>query len=592
MVKDLYMENIVCNLWRTLIFSVVFLIPFTSCESVINEDYDLGKEIDMTASVLQGVSVPIGNAKTLSVSDVLELENVDGNVICSDEEGDLKIVVEDHMELKVPTNVFAFGCDLPDSRKFEKFTIDFPHPGVNIPENQLQGQTFSYSDLTGSPLSVSTAMNFESALPAEVKDVRYIDFYGDLTLNFDSSVNAYLKSGFKIIFPEYVMLQNYNQKPEFNIDANYSNVVELVEDVAVPGKLTFNFNRIYVPEGSISDGKLNLNLEVRFEGDMSISGEDLIGVTANPQIVVSMEDFSFNPTSAELKVDYEYVSDNIDIQIEGVPDFLTDNALSIDLENPLLYLQIHNWTTFGFNIQAGITAHHSSHSTSVTFGEDPRIDIAPDTRNTIVFSTLPVEEISGEEIIHNIVDPSIEELFSEIPEKISLHDIKVKFFYDYFDVGLNYESYLMDFNYRLELPMVFGENLQFAYIYDVDVEDVDFEAVVDNAVLDLDLINSIPLSFDLEVQAIDTDGHPIDWLKFDITPGVRVASGKQNAPVTTHLSLNFKSEREYIQFSGLRYKITATAPSPEHLGVSLNKNQKIEFNNLSLSIPEGISINL
>lgn len=98
------MENLVCSLWRTLIFSVAFLIPFTSCESVINEDYDLGKEIDMTASVLQGVSVPIGNAKTLSVSDVLELENVDGNVICSDEEGDLKIVVEDQMELKVPTN--------------------------------------------------------------------------------------------------------------------------------------------------------------------------------------------------------------------------------------------------------------------------------------------------------------------------------------------------------------------------------------------------------------------------------------------------------------------------------------------------------
>ena len=586
------MKNLVSNLWKTLIFSVVFLIPFTSCESVINEDYDLGKEIDMTASVLQGVSVPIGNAKTLSVSDVLELENVDGNVICSDEKGDLKILVEDRMEFSVPTNVFAFGCDLPDSKKFEKFSIDFPHPGVNVPENQLQGQTFSYSDLTGSPLSVSTAMHFESELPAEVKDVRYINFYGELTLSFDSAVNACLKSGFKIIFPEYVMLQNYNQKPEFNIETNHSNVVELVEDVAVPGKLTFHFNRIYVPEGSISDGKLNLNLEVRFEGDMSISGADLIGVTANPQIVVSMEDFNFNPTGAQLKVDYEYVNENIDILLEDVPDFLTDNALSIDLENPLLYLQIHNWTTFGFNIQAGITAYHTSHSPSVNFGEDPRIDIAPDTQNTIVFSAVPVEEMLGEVNFHNIVDPSIKELFSEIPEKISLHDIKVKFFDDYFDVGLNYESYLMDFNYKLELPMIFGENLQFVYIYDIDVEDVDFEAVVDNAVLDLDLINSIPLSFDLEVQAIDTDGNPIDWLKFDIIPDIIVASGSQNAPVTTHLSLNFKSEKEYIQFSGLRYKITATAPSPEHLGVSLNKNQKIEFNNLSLSIPEGISINL
>lgn len=586
------MKNVVSYLGKALLCCAVSLISFNSCQSIINEDYDLSKDVDLNATVLQGVSVPIGNAKTLLVSDVLKIENMDSDVMVADEKGDLKIVLEDQRYLSVPTDVFGFDYGLPDSQIFDPFAIDFPMPSVYIPENQLQGVTFLYSELTGSPLSASTTMHFEAELPSEIKDVSYLNFYGEVTLSFDSSVEACLKSGFKIVFPEYVVLQNYNQSPEFYIEDPHRNVIELLEDVSVPGELTFYLNRIYVPEGSISDGKLKMDFEVRLEGDMSVNGEDLVGITANPQIVVSMEDFNFDPSGAGLKVDYEYLNENIEIPINDVPDFLTDNALCINLENPLLYFEINNWTTFGFNIQADITAHHSSHSSSLHFGDAPRIDIAPEVNNKIVFSSTPVEEIAGEENTYNIVDPSVKELFSEIPEKISIHDINVNFFDDYFYVGLFITSYRVDLNFKLEFPMIFGENLQFEYIYDVDIEDVDFEAVVKNAVLNLDLINSIPLSFDLEVQALDADGYPIDWLEFDVKPDVVVASGSQKAPVTTHLALNFKTERESIKFSALRYKITATAPSPEHLGVSLNKNQKIELKNMSLTIPDGLSINL
>ena len=164
------MKKVVSYLGKAILCCTTSLLAITSCEEYINEDYDLTKEIDMNATVLQGVSIPVGNAKALTVSDVLDLENVGGDVVIVDGKGDLKIVLEDQMRFEVPTKVFWFDYGLPDSQIFDNFAIEFPMPGVNIPENLLQGQTFSYSELTGFPLSVSSAMHFEAELPAEVKD--------------------------------------------------------------------------------------------------------------------------------------------------------------------------------------------------------------------------------------------------------------------------------------------------------------------------------------------------------------------------------------------------------------------------------------
>ena len=50
------MKNVVSYLGKALLCCAVSLISFNSCQSIINEDYDLSKDVDLNATVLQGVS--------------------------------------------------------------------------------------------------------------------------------------------------------------------------------------------------------------------------------------------------------------------------------------------------------------------------------------------------------------------------------------------------------------------------------------------------------------------------------------------------------------------------------------------------------
>ena len=107
----------------------------------------------------------------------------------------------------------------------------------------------------------------------------------------------------------------------------------------------------------------------------------------------------------------------------------------------------------------------------------------------------------------------------------------------------------------------------------------------------MDVVNSIPLKFITRVWALDSEGYPIYWL--DATSDdYTIASGTQDSPVTTNMTWKISTERNYVKFSGIRILYNAFAASEEHIGVPLNKKQKIEIRNLTLNLPDGITIDL
>ena len=113
--------------------------------------------------------------------------------------------------------------------------------------------------------------------------------------------------------------------------------------------------------------------------------------------------------------------------------------------------------------------------------------------------------------------------------------------------------------------------------------------MIEQATMTLDLINSIPLAFDLDVEAIDYNGNTVEGVNFDID--AKIASGTHDSPVTTPVTLSLSTTEKSISLGGIRMKLRASAPSAEHVGVVLNKNQGIELKGISLSVPSGVTIN-
>ena len=287
-----------------------------------------------------------------------------------------------------------------------------------------------------------------------------------------------------------------------------------------------------------------------------------------------------------MRIDADFEPEDIELKTPQLPDFLTGEDTCLDLLcAPSLYLTVNNWTKFEFGLQAQITAHQSSLSPSVSLGTDPQILIKSESDNKYLISS---EKQDVDADVVNIVRPSLKDMFKEIPERISIDDMKLNFTDDYFDFNLGV-GYLIQYDYMLKLPLTFGDALNIQYTFDVDTYNLNLEAGITDANLNFELVNSIPMTFDLEVEALDYENNPVEWLKFDLD--AKIASGTQDAPVTSPVSLNFKSERNLIKFAGLRFRFKGTAPSAEHLGVSLNQNQGIELKSLKLSLPEGITIN-
>ncbi len=576
------MKKAVSFLGKALVCGATFLFSFTSCEKYINEDYDLTKDIDMTVNLLPGLEVPVGNVSKVSLADLLDMELADNDLISADDNGNLTIQYGDNLQFSIET--IDFGSF--ERQSFEPVYIGFPLSRYNLSGTLLPGITLSYSDLTGVPFTASTSTGFEAEIPDVIADIESVDMHTEVTLTFSSSEGkAYVKSGFRIQFPEYVSVQNYYENPEFIVENG--NTIVLVQDVPTPIELTFFLNRIVLPAGALADGKIAMNLHLELEGDVYINTDDFTDLSKDIDIVISTNDILLKPSSASIKIDAEFEPEGTEIEIPELPDFLVDNNVCLDLYDPTLYLSVDNWTDFQFGLQAEITSYQSTLSPSVSLGTDPEIIIGRQSTHNFLISSRVKNVEDG---VVNIVRPTFRDMFREIPERISIDDMKLIFSPDeeffHFNLGV---SYSVGYEYMLTLPLIFGESLNIQYTFDVNISDVDLEPGISNAVLDFELLNSVPVTFDLVVEALDTEDNPIDWIDFDLN--AKIASGTQDAPVASPVSLNFKSHKEKIAFSGLRFTISAAAPSAEHLGVSLNKNQGIELKNLTLTVPEGITIN-
>ena len=575
-------------MWKSLVCCATSLLALTSCEEYINEDYDLSKDIDMTVSALPGLTVPVGNVSKVTVADILDLDLTDKGLVYPDDNGDF-VVEYAHNGQKLEVNVpdLGIGSSLLNKDIFDPISIDFPVSSAYYPGISSVGFNLYYSDLTGAPLSLTTSMDFDVEFPSEVKDVKCIEFQPlavlmDVRTSLD---RIYMKSGFKIRFPEYIYLEEYYT--DLEIEDEHTLVIN--DNKIVPAFLQFSIARIDVPEGAYSNGRLVLNPEIEIEGDFYVNTAEIADFTNDHQITISASISKVEVDGAELMFDGEYELDDIEVEIEGIPDFLTAEDAVLDIYNPSLYMSVENPFNFQFGLQAELTSYHKGgHSASVSLGKDPEIVIEKNSQPWYVISRREMELYEG---FVNIVDPALGDMFCRVPEKFTVNDIKVKVGsadeYQWYD--LYYNSYTLPYYFRLNLPLAFGENLNFSYDYDVDVANIKFSAMIEQATMTLDLINSIPLAFDLDVEAIDYNGNTVEGVNFDID--AKIASGTHDSPVTTPVTLSLSTTEKSISLGGIRMKLRASAPSAEHVGVVLNKNQGIELKGISLSVPSGVTIN-
>ena len=112
---------------------------------------------------------------------------------------------------------------------------------------------------------------------------------------------------------------------------------------------------------------------------------------------------------------------------------------------------------------------------------------------------------------------------------------------------------------------------------------------VENLILTMDMVNSIPLDFELEGMVLDSKGNEVKGAKVDMD--CKLLAGTLEEPVSSPVQIGVTTDNYITDFATLRLRFNATSRD-EIQGEVLNMNQGLTINNIHVSLPQGIKLDL
>lgn len=568
------------SLCLTLI-AIPTLTIFTSC---VNEEYDLDKEIDMEMTLLKNVSLPVGNIEKFTLAEILEIEtseNATGIII--DENGDYMLNFSGEKiesQIEIPSMNMADGGTIES----EPIEVVFPTVDFDIIDGIIVEKEIVYSEATGSPLETELMLDFNTTFPKEVVDIKEVTVDSRMIVNIGTSEGRiYIKPGFTIEFPDNIYLSLSDNTVGYKIEEAHK--VVFTEAVSTDVSLNLHLDKITIPAGMVKDSSLKMNEEVSVSGDFYLNTLDFSGIPSDLRVFVNASISDLNVKSATVKLGLSTEIPGVEVQISDMPEFLAGDKVNLDLYNPMIGFRVVNNSPLLLNFSADMTAYNGKTDPVMSLGEDPEISIDSLSTSEYLISRRAVQTSAQ---VKNLVMPEIADFISIIPEKLSVDNIQIDTPEDFITVESG-KSYSAEFEYWLDTPLSFGNALNFEYTIDINDLGLDFDGNVKSAALAFEMVNSIPLNLTLDAVAIDSEGNVINGMTLGLDK--QISSGTHKEPVTTPVSLQLNNSNDRFTLDGLRLTIKAAGPAESQVGTALNSNQGLEIRNLSLSVPDGITLN-
>lgn len=569
---------------RSLLAVSACVLLFSSC---VNEEYDLDKGIDTEMTILKNISMPVGDLEKIVLMDILEIE--ENSIIYADDNNDLVLSFKgDEMSTDIELPEVTIG----NSIKTEPVIIHFStgkFAGMDASIVAQQVEKISYSELTGKVIDTETEIDIDDELPEQIVSIRSIKLNADLSISF--TVNAgsiHLANGLEIAFPADVKISKNDNQDFFEVTDG--RIVKIVKDVNVkassPLVLNFRLTEISVPDGAISNGKISLQEVLELKADFYLLPEDFTTIPDELVVEVDTDLRNMEVESADMIIDVDTELDDIEMEISDLPDFLSGENMSIDIYNPAIRLSVGNSSPFAFNVKADLTAYSKGVSTTpISIGSDPVMNIPAESEVDFVISRRG-NAMAGNVV--NLVVPDMMKLINPLPEKIQVSNLAITSVSDSYMTIVPGSRYSASIDYEIYAPLAFDSGMALSFDYDIEGLGLEFDGVtVPEAAIKMNLINSIPVGFDLSAQAVDSDGNTVDNVVLTVDKPIK--AGSHVSPSDQEVTIKITNNGDTFSLHALRLHMSAKADN-DYLGVSLNTAQGLEIKNLVFNLPEGITL--
>ena len=575
------------------ILPALFLF-LTSC---VNNEYDINKDIVTDATLFEGVALSLGDIKKIEIDEILFGNDAEVTGLYADENGDYNI--------DFTTGDFSASIDVPEFSlegiRLEDQSITFGTNGyAGLDTSMLPAFTIAYSDIVPGGLQFNMDITLDTEIPSEIVSISDVYLDASLTCNFEVTEGVlYVKEGFELAFPDYIFISEGSDATDYEVVD--SHIIRFVKDAAVnassPLSLEMNFDAISVPSSFFvtkPDGTRWLQVDdvVKVNGDFYIRSLDFDVVPQLVKLVMYVEMDKLDVVEAKVSMEMNADIPDEVFNLNDVPEIMKGDNLCIDLYNPMIYLGVGNTSPFAFSINADITAYSGNKEYGVHLGNQnanasDAIYVAADSRSEFVVSRRQVQNLAQGQ--KNIVVPQFGDIIKVIPDAISIHDINVKSATQTAVIKPG-STYNASVAYRLTTPLAFDN--EFYINYSLDLENLDLyleDAWVKSAEIRMNLINSVPVDFNISAKCLDSDGN----VRNDVTVTLNdsIKAGTHQNPTDNALVIRLDNASKELNISALRLTLEASSSNPELAGVCLNRNQGFEIKDILIALPDGVGVN-
>lgn len=543
-----------------------------------NDDYDFD-QIDATMGFGGGeLEIPASSTMNIPLSDILELE----------ENGSVKIA--------------ANGDYL-----FQLTGTDASTASPQISPIHLTGRSYNHTITLGTSSAakgtraVGTHLSFVSpkqqmfvynGTDAAVKSLKSAEVKDDIVLTVNLALNG-LSSAIATIDKVTINLPGYLQISSFDGNGNGVPMVNgskiTVENVSTSDdlqltiyakKLDFEkkdaYGMVDINNGSIKmDGYFDLGIEANITGVPTSE----LSIGAN----VTVNDITLKSATGIFDPEINITSLG-DVAVTGVPDFLSEDGVRADLDNPQIILSIKNDMDAAAKVSAKVISTKNGQNLATV--QLPEMHICKTTVTLVTKICIcrhKTAELTAQYGAANVYEVSnLATLINQhIPDHVQITDVEAKADLSQemtIEFGRNYNVVP---SYEIYAPLAFAEDAVIEYADDFDGwnDDLDDLELSEGTYVRLtaDAQNLVPATLIVEATPLGLEGADIsNLIEVNVKKGTVKASADGVTAVNSPLEIELREKVKggLQKLDGLSYKVKGKASHDGTTVTGINLNSK------------------
>lgn len=281
-----------------------------------------------------------------------------------------------------------------------------------------------------------------------------------------------------------------------------------------------------------------------------------------------------------------------EVDVTGLPDFLDDDDVVADLDNPQILLTVNNNMDVAATVSATVISTKEGRELArVTL---PEMNVAKNGLSKICICRQKTSELTqqyGEANVYAVSNLST--LINRIPDHIKIVDVNAHAKAEVATIVFGKE-YQVKPSYKVNAPLAFGENANIVYEdsftgWNDDIDELDL-AKGTYIEVTANVENKVPAYLTVKAYPVDAQGNKIEDKLLVEIPDEVAASTDGTTAVTTPITMKItpKAKNSLKQLDGLVFRLEGSAKSANGnkvTGISLNEREHtLKLNDIKVKI--------